>query len=74
MIVEVIICTRERKIIEANPFTLKEYLKTFGPFVIDGLTVKVFSQFYAKKDQVEEIVYLNYYKIKQLSLENHVYQ
>lgn len=73
-IVEVVVCCKNRSIEETNPFHLKEYYKTFGPFEINGLVVKVFSQFYARPDQVEEIVRLNYHKIYGLSKENHVYQ
>lgn len=66
MIVEIVVDLRTRSIIETNPFHYKDHYKQVGPFYYEDIIIKCFSQFWAKKDMVEEIVLLNISKIKYL--------
>lgn len=71
--VEIVVCTRERKLVLTNPFHLKEYYKTYK-FQIDDITVNAFAPFYSNKDQVEEICRLNYQLLHDLSKKGVIWQ
>jgi len=72
-IVEVIVCTKNHKIEVTNPFHLKEYYKIFGPFEVNGITVRAYSQFFSRRELVEEIVRANEYLIEALADKNFIW-
>lgn len=72
-IVEVIVCTKNHKIEVVNPFHLKEFYKTFGPYEINGISVRAFSQRFSEPNLVEEIVRANVYLIEALADKNFIW-